>query len=293
MILCVSAHARTLHVGDNIIKLSPVKTTDPALHVRVDNEVWYGMMCTNFKQDSLHIKYNGTVYDVTPPFADTTNYTYDENGRLIGANENVFLQNQPKKYMPIDTGIPGNNDNLSFELRYKWIVLPARNIYIGLFGNYPAAGMQAEEYNVTRFLFYNNEFYVNINTRAANSNSCQHTNTTNEIYTAQFSKTKRNINMEQLTCGYSNITGLENTTNIFLFVHNNKNLIDFSNKNAIFAIYHFKIWDNDVLVRHFVPVPCGLQIGDFIVPSNGMWDIVEQKFYGNMGTGDFIYGVDE
>ena len=58
-------------------------------------------------------------------------------------------------------------------------------------------------------------------------------------------------------------------------------------------MYYAKIWDNDTLVRHFVPVPCGLQIGDFVVPSNGMWDIVEQKFYGNMGTGDFIYGVDE
>jgi hypothetical protein len=47
-----------------------------------------------------------------------------------------------------------------------------------------------------------------------------------------------------------------------------------------------------VLVRHFVPVPCGLKIGDFVVPENGMWDIVEQKFYGNDGTGEFIYGVD-
>ena len=48
--------------------------------------------------------------------------------------------------------------------------------------------------------------------------------------------------------------------------------------------------------RYFAPimvgVPCGLKIGDFVVPENGMWDIVEQKFYGNMGTGEFIYGVD-
>ena len=41
-----------------------------------------------------------------------------------------------------------------------------------------------------------------------------------------------------------------------------------------------------------MPVPRGLQVGDFIVPENGMWDIVEQKFYGNMGSGEFIYGVD-
>ena len=68
---------------------------------------------------------------------------------------------------------------------------------------------------------------------------------------------------------------------------------DTSNRKSILSIYSFKIWDKDVLVRHFVPVPYGLQIGDFVVPSNGMWDIVEHKFYGNMGSGDFIYGVDE
>ena len=66
----------------------------------------------------------------------------------------------------------------------------------------------------------------------------------------------------------------------------------YDSNNSMY-IYSTKIYEDDTLVRHFVPVPCGLKIGDFVVPSNGMWDIVEQKFYGNMGTGDFIYGVDE
>ena len=55
----------------------------------------------------------------------------------------------------------------------------------------------------------------------------------------------------------------------------------------------YKFYDNGKLVRHFVPVPTGLQIGDFTVPSNGMFDIVEQKFYPNQGTGTFTYGKDE
>ena len=54
-----------------------------------------------------------------------------------------------------------------------------------------------------------------------------------------------------------------------------------------------KIWNNGTLVRYLVPVPTGLQIGDFTVPSNGMFDIVEQKFYPNQGTGTFTYGKDE
>ena len=60
----------------------------------------------------------------------------------------------------------------------------------------------------------------------------------------------------------------------------------------IMNIYYVKLYENNVLIRHFVPVPRGLAIGDFIVPENGMWDIVEQRFYGNMGTGEFVYGVD-
>lgn len=42
----------------------------------------------------------------------------------------------------------------------------------------------------------------------------------------------------------------------------------------------------------FIPVPEGLQIGSYKVPSNGMFDIVEQKFYANSGSGEFIWGVD-
>lgn len=58
-------------------------------------------------------------------------------------------------------------------------------------------------------------------------------------------------------------------------------------------VYDFKIYENDVLIHNFVPVPKGLQIGSFTVPSNGMFDIVEQKFYGNEGTGEFLINKDE
>lgn len=58
-------------------------------------------------------------------------------------------------------------------------------------------------------------------------------------------------------------------------------------------VYTFKIFDEDSnLVRHFVPVPSGLHIGDYVVPSNGMWDIVTQQFYGNQGTGTFSFNQD-
>ena len=49
------------------------------------------------------------------------------------------------------------------------------------------------------------------------------------------------------------------------------------------AVYYFKIYNNNVLVRDFIPV-----IDSNAVPC--MYDKVESKFYYNAGTGDFISG---
>ena len=61
-VIC-TANARVLHVGNNTIKLSQIKTTTPALHIRVDDEVWYGDMVkcplpmNNNTDKELKIKY--------------------------------------------------------------------------------------------------------------------------------------------------------------------------------------------------------------------------------------------
>ena len=57
-------------------------------------------------------------------------------------------------------------------------------------------------------------------------------------------------------------------------------------------VYSVIITSDSDIVMHLVPVPAGLQIGDYTVPSNGMFDIVSQKFYGNSGTGEFEFGTD-
>ena len=49
----------------------------------------------------------------------------------------------------------------------------------------------------------------------------------------------------------------------------------------------------DTLIRHFVPVPTGLVIGNYTVPENGMFDIVTQTFYANPGAGNFQYGKEQ
>ena len=63
--------------------------------------------------------------------------------------------------------------------------------------------------------------------------------------------------------------------------------------NTGFDYYYYKLFKAGKLIQHFVPVPTGLKIGDYTVPSNGMWDIVTQQFFGNISTGEFSYGKDE
>jgi hypothetical protein len=72
--------------------------------------------------------------------------------------------------------------------------------------------------------------------------------------------------------------------NIYLFTWNNSDIADTRRFQG--KVYDFKIYDNDVLIQHLVPVldsentPC-------------MYDKVTQKFYYNNGTGDFLYGEKE
>ena len=49
-------------------------------------------------------------------------------------------------------------------------------------------------------------------------------------------------------------------------------------------MYKYKIWDNNILVRNFVPV---IRKSDNVA---GMYDIVTKQFFENAGTGTFNYG---
>ena len=58
-------------------------------------------------------------------------------------------------------------------------------------------------------------------------------------------------------------------------------------------LYNCKIYDtNNNLIYYLVPVKQGLIIGNYTVPSNGLFDIVTQTFFANQGSGTFIFGKD-
>ncbi len=313
LFVCIAfcANARVLHVGDNTIKLSQTKTTTPALHVRVGDELWYGGMVRcqlpmNESTDKeLKVRYNDKIYNVIVPFTDTTNYTYDENGRLIAANENIYLESTGTQW--IDTEhVPTLVTRSELELKFSDDNKKSDG-YAGFFGisdYYDTKSAYALNFGASQY-YYIYPWICGYSGSGGPSwcNVPQGkplTITVEEKTTKQLVILDAKNNLLQYGNQTKELQGRKTTEkeSVILFgirhtdKYNNKSLRSYHQTDAMY-IYSTKIYEDDVLVRHFVPVPCGLQIGNFVVPSNGMWDIVEQKFYGNMGTGDFIYGVDD
>ena len=62
-------------------------------------------------------------------------------------------------------------------------------------------------------------------------------------------------------------------------------------------IWYMKIWDRDRLVRHLIPVAKGDKIYDYVMPDNGLFDLITEIFFGNSNQGGnyamTAYGVVE
>ena len=50
-------------------------------------------------------------------------------------------------------------------------------------------------------------------------------------------------------------------------------------------IWHMKIWDQDRLIRDLIPVAKGDKIYDYVMPENGMFDLITEIFFGNSNQG--------
>ena len=265
---------KALNIGGTRIIFRPVKKTEHALHAVIDGQDYYGSLSTGINAiNTINIRADGQTYVL-----------HDDNnlenvgmldGRLLWVDENTYLQSDGYQY--IDTGVPGNNKNLSFKIKYAWTVLPTG--YQAIFANY-----ESETANITRLLQYGaGRTYVYVDTR---------TNTPSGTYNfARSINTPyvETLNFSSYETGGASVSLTQPTTGTV----NNKSILLLKgapSEHPKLKIYYFKVYDNGKLVRNFVPVRQGAVINEFVVPSNGMWDIVEQKFYPNAGTGNFVYG---
>lgn len=193
------------------------------------------------------------------------------NGKLIWANPNIYLRNTDANY--IDTGVIQTNNT-------RTIIKASRPLdstisWPQLMGGGAGTGQKRIFYNPTNIAI-SGRYYDsrNLTTLAVNN-----------IFTVDYNKNKLSIvGGSSLTTTAATFTDTQTA-----WIFNSHGVSQYPYHGDI---YYSKFYENDILIRNYVPVPKDLLIGDFVVPSNGMFDIIEQKFYPNQGTGIFTYGKD-
>lgn len=71
------------------------------------------------------------------------------------------------------------------------------------------------------------------------------------------------------------------TNSLYLFALNDSGIVSLQ---SAYRLYSCKIYDNDILVRDYIPVRLKTTM------EVGLWDKVGKIFYGNAGTGTFTAG---
>jgi len=200
-----------------------------------------------------------------------------KDGKLTWANPNLYLQSSGTQY--IDADVYGSGST-TFNIKYTSV------------GNSGVIlGSRTSSNSNDRLMLLHsdsNRFDYNGKYRLVSSFS-------DALFETSISEGQYIVKAISLTNGAINSGSIEiktftTPTTIKLYAgDNNGTILDYWSGK----IYFCKIYDgNGSLVRHFVPVPENLVIGNFTCPSNGMFDIVNQQFYGNEGTGDFTFGKD-
>lgn len=185
-----------------------------------------------------------------------------------GYTELTFIESSGTQY--IDTGVNGNNDNLTISFKYE---LLSYTRYGGLFGNYVN-----ETHNCWRILQTandNNKCYVSVNSSAGSGTSTI-TLEKNVVNTVEVNNTQCIIN--GVVDPHSTTTkGTVNDTNIVIFAQK-------ATTGSKMRLYNFKIIDGNNVVRDYVPA---MRETDEVI---GLYDKITKSFYTNGGSGVFIAG---
>lgn len=291
---------RVLHVGDSQLYLRSVRNTTPSLHISVDDKVFYGNMTyvdievSESAQNKLRIIHDEVLYSVYDDSLSlevqkrSTKFDYADyeivDGNIVSINPDVYLQSSDSQY--INTGLYGDT-----RYKYEIVYQQTEGLRTALWG------MRNQPLFDKGPIFA----YTWTNSQSIGGDTAMYVTTAAQ---KMWFKTANNLKKHTFYMDGANSTvTLDNTTNKFsvsedfisdyeLFLFTN-NVAGTAATSAAVKIYSYKVWDeNDVLIQHFVPVAINMEIGDFVVPENGMWDIVNRTFYPNSGDGFFTYSKD-
>lgn len=216
-----------------------------------------------------------TFSSSTPEPPITSHYTFDGNGNLTDCDDKVFLRSSGSQR--IDTGITVSDSN-KLDIKFK-LFLGDLCTLCGIYNTNTSAQystnsvVYASNYSDTRILKTNGRVAI---TPASGDHHLVVSST--------------NVTLDESVLSWSSDSGNNATGNLNIFAGKFASAISYGR----LSINRFKIYDSsNNLLRDFVPVKEGMEIGGNTLMSNGLWDIVNQTFYGNLGSGDFEFHVEE
>ena len=304
-----SIYLLTGHKSDysqyNELDFTPEITDNNTYNVSIDNqEIFTGMSSgTHIEWDKLALT---TGYNITTPSAlkahvikisptdntkNITRYYCDSNyvikdGKLVWADPNIYLEGATGiREAYLKSGVIPTN-NTTFEIKCKNNE-QAQNTYTWFFDG----GAANSSTNALGMTYGRNNSILNV-FAASTYFSFQNTSSS-DIYNVKTSISGSDyiVDLNGTSITKTNTTFTDTPAEIIIFGIG-LSTGPYIGETSENYIYYLKFFENNVLIRHFVPVPTGLKIGNFTVPSNGMFDMVNQQFYANQGTGEFTYGKD-
>ncbi len=257
-----------LHVEEKLYDMLTQRITTPSICIDVENTVYYVSLVPAEIENALAVEYNNKIYSG----CDISNDYCIENGALYWADPNLYLQSTGGQH--IDTGVVPDLDT-AIEIE----MADLSNLTYGLFG--VKTGLLATSdvgFGISlsngKFGFFRNGTSVSAITKDNNYHVYYLSNTDASIDGVPYN-----------FASAASPIGSQRTMYMFGFNHNGTAV------DKTIGVKYLKIWSGNTLVRHFVPVPAGLVIGNYTVPENGMFDLVTQTFYAATGgVGALQYG---
>ena len=226
----------------------------------------------------------GGSIDLNETSIEINNKVWFKYGGKITAvnNNNLYLQSSGTQY--IDTGVIVSND-IGFDCDYETADDIATTNYGAIFGtriSSSSSNFQITSYSSDGSFLGSFRFGDNANSKSV----------------GMIKNTRQQVSFRNLA--FTNASGTTSNVNTYSWANGNPILLYAFNDNgtavggkATAKIHRQKFYYGDTLIRDFVPVKQGMIIGNFTVPANGMWDLVNQEYYPNFGTGDFTYGGED
>lgn len=174
----------------------------------------------------------------------------------------------------IDTGIKSNNPNLNIIARIMPLGFPTGSSQRTIFGNIDYRGIR-DEVNYIIYYRYGENASIYGSANFTNFTQLNIENYNNQIVEVQTNGLELYYKMGIYSAKGYRKTSYTNDNNIHIFSIT-------TNNREYFRLYDFKIYENDTLIQHLIPVE-----------KNGvamMYDKISKKLFENKGTGSFNAG---